>query len=378
MSIPFFTVLAPVYNHAPWAPAAMDSLLAQEFKDFEAVMVDDGSTDATPDILAAYANRDSRFRAFRRENGGTAAALNTALSHARGRYVCWLSSDDLFLPTALATHAAGIAAHPECRFFYSHFHYLLEAEGRIADPEPWKPVPEQDWQVMEHLHGVFVHGNSICVERGAFDEAGPFKTDYPRAQDYDMWLRLMERHRAVYLPKRTCVTRVHEGQTTHSFPRACFYDSARAAVDFLNSREFPDLVPHSDLSDPDVAARAVNRLLDLASDPACLAYALGPHHGLTGRLAQWLATDPADPAKKAAMDIVRGRIPDLSAALAGTRLGEILSELPDASLSGEWRPVDVMATAESWLARGAGGVEAEANHLARYLGLEEDWRKPAS
>ena len=104
MSTPIFSVLVPTYNQACFLPAALDSLLAQTVLEWEALVVDDGSTDGTREILERYAAGDKRIRVFRKHNGGTASALNKGLQHAVGEWVCWLSSDDLFKPDKLAVH----------------------------------------------------------------------------------------------------------------------------------------------------------------------------------------------------------------------------------------------------------------------------------
>src|SRR6185295_15042078 len=100
--------LVPTYNHSRFLPAALDSLRAQTYENWEAIVVDDGSTDETPSILEQYTARDKRIRAFRKPNGGVASALNEALRRASGEWICWLSSDDLFDPEKLQVHVRAI------------------------------------------------------------------------------------------------------------------------------------------------------------------------------------------------------------------------------------------------------------------------------
>ena len=89
---PTFTVLIPTYNQANFLPAALDSLLAQTYSSWEAIVVNDGSTDSSETIAEAYATRDRRIRFFNKMNGGTASALNEGLRHSKGDWICWLSS----------------------------------------------------------------------------------------------------------------------------------------------------------------------------------------------------------------------------------------------------------------------------------------------
>src|SRR5919108_4145810 len=141
---PSFSVLVPVYNHAQYISEALDSLLAQTERDWEAIVVNDGSTDSTPDVLEAYRAKDSRFRVFHKKNGGVASALNMGLQQARGDWICWLSSDDLFHPCKLEIHRHWIGKYPECCFFFTHFRALNEATGQLSDPPLWRSIPDRE------------------------------------------------------------------------------------------------------------------------------------------------------------------------------------------------------------------------------------------
>jgi glycosyltransferase involved in cell wall biosynthesis len=95
-------VLVPSYNQAHFLPETLDTLLAQTYPNWEALVVNDGSTDDTPAVLAGYAARDPRFRVFNKANGGVSTALNEGIRQARGEWICWLSSDDLYQADKLA------------------------------------------------------------------------------------------------------------------------------------------------------------------------------------------------------------------------------------------------------------------------------------
>lgn len=92
--MPFFSIIIPVYNVAPYLRECLDSVLAQTFKDWEAICVDDGSTDGSGEILDEYAAKDSRFRVFHQPNAGVSAARNKALDEAMGEWVCFIDADD--------------------------------------------------------------------------------------------------------------------------------------------------------------------------------------------------------------------------------------------------------------------------------------------
>lgn len=112
--MPFISVLIPVYNVSEYLRACLDSLLSQDFKDFEALLLDDGSTDGSQDIVDEYARKDARFKAFHKENSGYGATLNYGIERARGDYLAILESDDCMCEGAL-THMSELARtyHPD-------------------------------------------------------------------------------------------------------------------------------------------------------------------------------------------------------------------------------------------------------------------------
>lgn len=111
--MPKFSIIIPVYNVAPYLRECLDSVLVQTFTDWEAVCVDDGSTDESGAILDEYGRRDSRFVVIHQLNGGEGAARNTGLAVAKGEWICFLDSDDIFRSDALERFSEGIALDPE-------------------------------------------------------------------------------------------------------------------------------------------------------------------------------------------------------------------------------------------------------------------------
>lgn len=133
------TIVVPAYNAAPWIAECLESILAQSFGDWQAIIVDDGSTDNTADIAAGYARRDGRIRLLSRPNGGPSAARNTALDAMHGRYVTFVDADDTIHPEALQRLIDLADRHPDiptvaCRYTAHPFDTskpLPEARPRI-------------------------------------------------------------------------------------------------------------------------------------------------------------------------------------------------------------------------------------------------------
>ena len=372
---PFFSVIVPTYNQAKYLGEALNSLLAQTDSDWEAVVVNDGSTDSTPEVLETYFKKDRRFRVIHKKNGGVASALNAGLREASGEWICWLSSDDLFETRKLQIHREWIVKHPACRFFFTHFRELNDGTGKFIDPPLWRTIPDREWQVLEMLRCTYVHGNSICVDRKAWAEAGIFNEELRFGQDYDMWLRLLALYPAVFIPERTCITRRHPSQGYCSFPEAGFFDSAKAAITFLNEHRFAELVPLVDLSDPRAARTALLQALSVAADPSGFLYALGPHPALLLRIMEWAWSNNNRRTAGAMQRIIRGWARKASLQHRGTAFGffwkaaAVASRLPQRRFDYQLLPPAMVAEANYWLLRSMNSIKAEPIH--RYLELFE-------
>lgn len=288
---PLFSVIVPTYNHAPYLGAALDSVLGQTFTDWEMVIVNDGSTDHTRDIIDAYESRDHRVRGFHKENGGVGSALNEALRRTNGYWICWLSSDDLYEPEALAIHYRAILENPGIPFFHSNYSTLDEARGvKTSHASGWQSTaPPRNRQIIQWFQSTYVHGNSFTANRSVFEDVGVFSEGYHYAQDFDMWLRVAARFPLQYLPAHTCITRTHPGQTTNTFPEACFLDSARACIEFLNRTDFRSLFPGLDLNTSTGAAQALQDSLQIALNPGAVMYCGGVVcPAFLSRIREWL------------------------------------------------------------------------------------------
>jgi len=322
---PTFSIIVPTYNHARFVGPALDSLLAQTDPDWEAVVVNDGSTDDTPEVLARYAAKDGRIRVFHQPNGGTGAALNRALSHARGEWICWLSSDDFFDPKKLAIHREWMRREPTCRFFFTYFRLFNQANNTTVDHQLWGPLPEREYQVLGLFFRNYVSGISICVHRQSWEAIGRFNERLRYAQDYDMWLRLLARYPGTFIPEWTCINRHHSGQCSEIFPQACYYDTAAAGVQFLNEHRFEELFPLLDPSDTRIALKVVEKALNQAADETAFLYWYGAHPCLLSRTLEWAWNNKLGTKvynhRAPIRELARQIIADTSRQLRGTPLG---------------------------------------------------------
>ncbi|OGU10242.1 MAG: hypothetical protein A2075_21565 [Geobacteraceae bacterium GWC2_58_44] len=301
MASPLFSVLVPSYNQAGFLPATLDSILAQSCPDWEAIVVNDGSSDDTPAVMAAYARRDPRIRIFHKENGGVSTAHNRGLAEARGSWICWLSSDDLFEPDALATFAEAIGSDPEARFFHSDFFEMEDLTG-LRKPSPddrYLSLPVPELQTIAFFHGNYVHGISIAIHRSVFARTGEFNPDLRYGQDVDMWLRISARYRLHHINRRTCISRLHSGMGTVGFPEAGPMDVARGCLAFLNENRFPALFPFLDLRRDDHLTTAVRATLQAVINlHACMYQGIGWLPALLERFREWIWNDCEEQARQ--------------------------------------------------------------------------------
>jgi glycosyltransferase involved in cell wall biosynthesis len=296
MTAPTFSIVVPTYNQAQYLSACLDSILAQSDDDWEALVINDGSTDGTAELADYYARQDPRIRVFHKTNGGVANALNEGLRLARGSWVHWLSSDDLFDPCKLEINRKAILEFPDCKFFFSYFRLLRESTQELTNHDLWGPLPEREFQIPALFFRNYISGITICIERAAWQSVGYFDESLRYAQDYDMWLRLLARFPARFIAEWTVTNRNHALQGSEVFPQACYYDTAKAALLCLNRGSFESLFPLLDLTDPGQARRALEYSLSIAAQDSAFLYAVGWHPALLWRIAEWImATEHRDP-----------------------------------------------------------------------------------
>ncbi len=188
---PRISVLMSVYNGEKYLREAIDSILAQSFRDFEFIVIDDASTDSTAEILCSCANSDSRIRLLRNEqNLGLTRSLNRGLAIARGQYVARMDADDISLPARferqvkrLEENARLLAAGAWARY--------EDSQGNIVH-EARPPASHALLRARLLLNNTFVH-SSMMIRRDAIADAGGYNEKYRYAQDYDLWWRLSGR-----------------------------------------------------------------------------------------------------------------------------------------------------------------------------------------
>lgn len=208
---PSVTIVIPVYNGSDYLAEAIDSALAQTYRNTEILVVNDGSNDdgATEQVAKSYGDR---IRYVSKRNGGVASALNFGISEMRGEYFSWLSHDDLYVPQKVEREMDAIRRSGDSRtIVYSNFEVF--SAGHPSIPMYLKQIrPEQFryWITAENS----LHGCTLLIPKAAFTECGLFDETLRTTQDYDLWFRMAETYRFTLLPDILVKARSHPEQGT--------------------------------------------------------------------------------------------------------------------------------------------------------------------
>jgi len=211
VNAPRVSVLMPVRDGAQWLALAIDSVLAQTFADFELLVIDDGSSDRSPEIAADHAVRDARVRLVRQDALGLVAALNRGLREAQGDLIARLDADDLARPERLARQVAAMDANPRLNLIGS-WAEKIDAEGKPAGALT-PPSDRQELRDTLARTNPFVH-SSVMLRTEAARRAGGYRAAFEAAEDYDLWLRLSEHGDIAIIPEPLVLYREHGGNVT--------------------------------------------------------------------------------------------------------------------------------------------------------------------
>jgi glycosyltransferase involved in cell wall biosynthesis len=211
---PKVSVVMSVYNGARYLAEAIESILGQTFTDFEFIIVNDGSTDCTGDILAEYTDRDQRLILLQNEqNLGLTRSLNKGLARASGQYIARQDADDISLPQRLQRQVAFLDEHPEVVLVSSNYE-VIDEEGRQLRIE--RKSSESLVIAWYLLFVNYVGGHSVVMfRREQVMNLSGYAEDYRYAQDYQLWLRLANRGDIAILPEILLQWRSH-GQSISS------------------------------------------------------------------------------------------------------------------------------------------------------------------
>ena len=216
--MPNVSVIIPSYNCEAFIAETIDSVLHQTYRDFELIVVDDGSTDRTREIVAAYGDP---VRLVSQANARVSAARNRGIEETRGAFICLLDHDDYWFPTKLERQLREFEDHPEAGVVCSSFlRWHPDQDGRFHDPASFDPDAFPDgidpdfsgWIYHQFLLDCWMLTSSAMFRAEVFQHCGVFDEALPFSEDWELWLRIAQVYPMIRLHRPTTLYRQHPAQ----------------------------------------------------------------------------------------------------------------------------------------------------------------------
>jgi hypothetical protein len=209
--IPLVSVVTATFNMAHYLREAVDSVLAQDWPEIEMIVVDDGSTDDTPEVLTVYAD-DPRVTVIRQANAGQTKAKNAGLRAVRGEYVGFCDADNAWVPGKLCRQLPLLRANPGAGVVYGDVTLI----GATGEPLGTPRVKRWNGRITGRLLADnFVTFNTVLVRRAVLEEFRGFDESLSMAIDYDLWLRISTKYAFLYVSEVLAQYRIWPGQMSH-------------------------------------------------------------------------------------------------------------------------------------------------------------------
>ncbi len=204
--MPFFSVIIPLYNKAPYVAKTIESVLRQTFSDYELMVIDNGSTDESSDIVAKYS--DPRLRIHRiEENAGVSNARNKGVELTSAPYITFLDADDWWEPSFLEEMARLIEKHPSAGIYGSGYYIVKNGKKRVAPIGVDEEFTEGEinyCQVYAKTLCMPLTSISVCLPRAVFVETGGFPSAIKVGEDFLLWIQVASKFSTVFLNKPLC------------------------------------------------------------------------------------------------------------------------------------------------------------------------------
>ncbi|MFM5906562.1 MAG: glycosyltransferase [Novosphingobium sp.] len=226
---PAVTVALSVRDGATWLGAAIESVLAQTFGDFEFLILDDGSRDASADVVRAFAARDARVQLISRENRGLVASLNELLGRARAPLVARMDADDLCHPERFARQVAFLRANPDHGVVGTGEEFI-DSRGVLRSASGDIPCRHEDIVAAFAAGGVPLSHPTVMFRRDLVRAVGGYRAAFRHCEDLDLWLRLAGSTRLANLPEPLLRYRRHGNQVSVRHAYAQSYGAAVARL----------------------------------------------------------------------------------------------------------------------------------------------------
>lgn len=235
MRDPLVTIVIPVYNHEDYVLETLDSVFSQTFKDFEVVVVNDGSPDRTKELLRPLV-KAGRIRYIEQSNSGAAAARNRGIAEARGEFVAMLDDDDVWPFDRLNWQVEALQQHSDVVVVYGQAEFVLD--GKSCGIHPAGPAPSGDVFDAFLREGWIQSPGQALIRRAALEMVGGLDADIWGTDDWDLWLRLSHQGKFQYDPRVSLRHRLHEKKASRDFLRM-YHNGLRVVYKHLGRKPKP-------------------------------------------------------------------------------------------------------------------------------------------
>ncbi len=208
---PLVSVIIPTYNRQQHIKNAVESVLGQTYKNVEVLVVDDGSTDSTPEIMNSI--HDERLKYIRTKNQGNYFARNAGLAQAKGDFIAFLDSDDRFLPTKLTVQIQRFEENPELGLCCSNVYVRhQDIDNQVFEDAAHSfncDIDTQNGFIQKAVENNFIVTSSVVIRKECVKNLGYFNTQFQNAMDYEFFLRIIFNYPALYLKEKLLVRLIH-------------------------------------------------------------------------------------------------------------------------------------------------------------------------
>jgi cellulose synthase/poly-beta-1,6-N-acetylglucosamine synthase-like glycosyltransferase len=234
MRTPAISVLTSCFNAAPFVAETIESVLAQTCADFEYLVIDDGSTDGSLDVIRQYASRDNRIVVVTKPNSGLCDSLNLGLQLANGQWIARLDADDVSVPERLKAQLDFVSRH-DGTVLVGSSSIEVDIQGRFMKVQHFPSSHEKLTRNLEHLHRFFAHSTAF-FRADLARELGGYRNRLFLSEDWDLWLRLAAAGRIGCLRQPLVSTRLHPSSICHQNRHAQAVMGVAATICHLRRR----------------------------------------------------------------------------------------------------------------------------------------------
>jgi glycosyltransferase involved in cell wall biosynthesis len=239
---PKVSIVIPVYNGSNYLREAIDSALAQTYKNIEIIVVNDGSQDngKTEEIAKSYGDKICYFS---KNNGGVATALNFGIREMKGEYFSWLSHDDLYLPEKIQVQMDYLRKERRDVIVYSDCNFV-DGKSRFIRRVTIDPVEPGDFRYALFVGLLPLHGCTLLIPKTCFEKVGFFNEQLKTSQDCEMWYRMSNEYEFKHIPQALVNSRLHPEQGSRTMGRLSYDESNQLDIQFV-TQLFSENIPPS-------------------------------------------------------------------------------------------------------------------------------------